>query len=226
MNPYLRAAWNSYTWRRVCLTQALALVVAFLTSLDWGFYGESIHHLSIHYVTMSVYVLLLVPVAFCADEALARGARPIVVYAILLVVVNQLLAAAVAGTLQWIYVTIYAIPWPAKTWGFTEASGHFSVPCSLGLLIFLNGRMAKRMLEGVRGAELRRVQLDQQLVESRLATAEAQIDPQMLFSALAQIKQGLKDSQPDAERKLNDLIQKLRDALARTRAVTPEVHEP
>lgn len=226
MNPYLRAAWNSFTWRRVLFTQALGLVVAFLISLDWGYYGEYIHHVSIHFVTMSVYVFLLVPVAFCADEAVARGARPIVTYAILLIVVNQVLAAAVAAAMQWIYVTIYSIPWPAVTWGFTGASGHFSVPCSLGLLIFMNGRAAERMLEGVRGAELRRVKLDQQLVESRLATAEAQIDPQMLFGALAQIRRGLEDSQPDAEKKLNDLIQTLRTALARTHAATTEAHEP
>jgi hypothetical protein len=169
-----------------------------------------------------VYVFLLLPVAFCADEAVVRGARPILTYVILLVVVNQALAVAVAGALQWIYVTIYAIPWPPKTWGFTDASVHFSVPCSLGLLIFMNGRAAERMLEGVRGAELRRVQLDQQLVESRLATAEAQIDPKVLFGALAQIKQGLEHSQPDAEKALNDLIQTLRTALARTRTATTD----
>ena len=226
MNPYLRAAWNSYTSRRVWVTQGLGLLVACLMALDWGYYGEAIGHTSMHFVTMSVYVFLLLPIAFCADEAVARGARPIVIYAILLVVVNQALAISVAGALQWIYVTIYALPWPSKTWRFMEAGGHFSVPCSLGLLIFMNGRAANRMLEGVRGAELRRVKLDQQLVESRLATAEAQIDPQMLFGSLAQIKRGLEDSQPDAEQRLNDLIQTLRTALARTRAVAGETHEP
>jgi hypothetical protein len=222
MNPYLRAAWNSYTWRRVSFTQALGLLVAYLMR----YYGESIGHASIHFVTMSVYVFLLLPIAFCADEAVARGARPIVTYAILLLVVNQVLATGVTGALQWIYITIDALPWPAKTWRFAEASGYFSVPCSLGLLIFMNGRAAERMLEGVRSAELRRVKLDRQLVESRLATAEAQIDPQMLFGALAQIKHGLEESQPEAEKQLNDLIQTLRSALARTSAATIETQEP
>jgi hypothetical protein len=222
VNPYLRAAWSSYTWRRVSFTQFIGLVVAYLTSLDWGYFGEHIRHLSIHYVTLSVYVFLLLPVAFCADEAVVRGARPIVTYAILLVVVNQLLAAAVAGALQWIYITIYAIPWPPNTWGFTEASVHFSFPCSLGLLIFMNGRAAERMLEGIRGTELRRAQLDQQLVESRLAAAEAQIDPKMLFDALAQIKRGLEDSRPNAEKDLDNLTQTLRTALARTRDIIKE----
>jgi hypothetical protein len=226
MNPYLRAAWNSYTPRRVLFTQSLGLCVAYLMSLDWGYYGEYIHHISIHYVTISAYVFLLLPVAFCADEAVARGARPILAYAILLIVVNPGLSMAVAAALQGIYVTVFSIPWPPKTWGFTEAGGHFSVPTSLGLLIFMNGRAAERTLEGVRSAELKRVKLDQQLVESRLATAEAQIDPQMLFGELAHIKQGLESAQPDAEKRLNELIQTLRAALARTREITTEGNEP
>lgn len=222
MNPYLRAAWNSFTCRRVLLTQVAGLAVAFLMSLDWGYFGESSGHVSIHFVTTSVYAFSLLPIAFCADEAIARGARPILVYVVLLVFVNQALAAVLCAALQWIYSKMFAFPWPSKFWGFTDASVHFSVPSSLGLLIFLNGRAAERMLEGVRSAELRRVKLDQQLVESRLATAEAQIDPQMLFGELAEIKQGLEKSQPDAEKKLNDLIQTLRTALARTRAATTE----
>jgi len=225
MNPYLRAASNSYTWRRVLFTQALALLIGYLMAMDWGYYGEYIHHTSIHFVTMSVYVLLLLPVAYCFDEALAQGARPTLTYAFLLLVVNPVLAFAVAGGMQFTYLLIYAQPWPPKRWGFTIASIHFSVPCSLGLLVFLNGRAAERMLEGIRGAELRRVQLDQQLVDSRLATAEAQMDPQMLFRTLAHIKQGLQDSHPDAEKDLDELIQKLRTALARTRAIPAEEHE-
>ena len=226
MNPYRRAAWASYTGRRVLVTQALALGVAAFMGLDWGYYGESIRHTSLHFVTMSVYAFAILPVAFCAEEAVTRGARPILVYSILLALINPLLAAAVAAATQAVYLTALALPWPAQRWGFTEASGHFSVPCSLALLVYMNGRAAARMLEGVRGAELKRVRLDQQLVESRLATAEAQIDPQMLFGALAQIKRGLEESQPHAERTLNELIQTLRAALARTAAVTAEAHEP
>jgi len=227
MNPYLRAARKSFTWQRVLFTQALAQVVAILIGLDEGFYGkDSFDHISFDFVTMSVYVFVLVPIAFCAEEAITRGARPLVVYSILLVFINQIVALAVAGTIQWVYSFIFAFSWPAPRWGFTEAAGRMSVPCSLALLVYMNGRAADRMLEGVRSAELRRVQLDRQLVESRLATAEAHIDPQMLFSALAQIKRGLEESQPDAEKKLNELIQKLRDALARTTAASSESHNP
>jgi nitrate reductase NapE component len=171
---------------------------------------------------MSAYALVLLPVAFCAEEAVTRGAKPIVMYSILLVFINPLIAVAMAGAMQWLYCILFVVPWPPQRWGFTEAGSHFSVPCSLALLVYMNGRAADRMLEGVRGAELRRVQLDQQLVQSRLATAEAQIDPQMLFSALAQIKRGLEESQPHAEKQMNELILTLRAALASTAAASSE----
>ncbi len=222
MSPYLCAAWASFTWRRVAFTQAIAQLIAVFMGLDWGYFGEYIGHTSLHFVAMSVYALVLLPVAFCAEEAVTRGARPIVVYSTLLVFINPLIAVAIAGAMQWLYCILFVVPWPPQRWGFTEAGSHFSVPCSLALLVYMNGRAADRMLEGVRGAELRRVQLDQQLVQSRLATAEAQIDPQMLFSALAQIKHGLEGSQPHAEKQMNELIQTLRAALASTAAASSE----
>jgi hypothetical protein len=226
MSVYLRTAWESFTWRRVLFTQALAQLVAVFMALDWGYYGDGIGHTSIHFVTLSAYALVILPVAMCAEEAITRGARPIVVYSILLVLINPLIAAAVTGAMQWLYLLVFTVARPPPRWGFTTASGHFSVPCSLALLIYMNGRAADRMLEGVRGAELKRVRLDQQLVESRLATAEAQIDPQMLFGALAQIKRGFQESQQGAEEKLNELIQTLRAALARTAAVSSEDQRP
>ena len=72
------------------------------------------------------------------------------------------------------------------------------------------------MLERVQAAELKRVQLEGQLIESRLAMAEAQVDPQMLFSALEEIRDGFSHSLPNADAKLDELVQHLRSALART----------
>ena len=60
-----------------------------------------------------------------------------------------------------------------------------------------------------------------QIVDSRLAAAEAQIDPAMLFRALGEIKGGFERSEPEVEEKLNRLIQTLRAALARTVANEP-----
>jgi LytS/YehU family sensor histidine kinase len=63
---------------------------------------------------------------------------------------------------------------------------------------------------------LSRVRLEQQLIESRLATAEAQIDPRMLFEALREIRSSLARAEPQADTQLDRLIRRLRNALART----------
>jgi sensor histidine kinase YesM len=80
----------------------------------------------------------------------------------------------------------------------------------IGLLAFYNHRSVERILQNVRTAELKRVRLERQLVESRLATAQAHIDPRALFESLARIRNLYASSQPQADRELENLIEKLR----------------
>jgi hypothetical protein len=178
-----------------------------------------------HFLTKTFFVFLVLPVACRADEVVAGGAMPMVTAAILLIVANEAFAAAVAGALRWIHAKIRAVPRHPRIRQFGEAAGRSRDPCSSGSSIFTNGRATARMLEGVRGAAVRRVQLDHQLAEFRGAPAEEQIDPKMLFESLGQIKQALENRQPDAEKELNDLIQSLRAALARSREVDIGKHE-
>jgi hypothetical protein len=107
----------------------------------------------------------------------------------------------------------------AQRWKFISYAVDIALICAFGMVIFMNRRTAERMLERVQSAELKRVQLEGQLIESRLATAEAQVDPQMLFSELAEIRDAFSRSLPDADAKLERLVQHLRTALARTVAL-------
>ena len=80
----------------------------------------------------------------------------------------------------------------------------------LGMLVYLNRQSAARMLAGVRVAELARMRLEQRLIDSRLAAAEAQMDPRLVLERLAHIR-GLYDArQPGAEQQLESLIEDLR----------------
>jgi hypothetical protein len=226
MTDWLIATWSRLSWRGVLGTQAIGQLIAFLVTFEWGYFGESIHHRSLHYVAMAVYVLILPPLAIGADEAAGRGAPPRIVYPVLLIG-NLLTAMAVAWSMQQLYCLWYGISLPETVrWNFPEASVHLSMYWTIALLAYMNKRAAERMLERVQGAELRRVQLDRQLVESRLATAEAQIDPKMLFSALARIKRGFEECAPEADTGLNELIQALRTALTRTTVVNSEGNGP
>jgi hypothetical protein len=214
-----------FTWRVLLASQALGVVFAFLLSLGGGFFGTSMGHPSLHFVCISVYLLCMVPITLAGDSAIGRGARPWFVYSLLLLI-NPVVSCTAA------FLTFDAYPWffhldvPATRhikWYFVDAGIHFSVGCGLCMLAFMNRRTADRMLEEVRSADLRRVELDRQLVESRLATAEAQMDPAMLLSVLAQVRQGLLRGEPDAESRLYELIMTLRSALRRTAVASAEV---
>jgi sensor histidine kinase YesM len=79
--------------------------------------------------------------------------------------------------------------------------------------------MADRILEHFRATELQRVNLEQQLIDSRVAATEAQIDPRRLFDDLARIRSEFAADSTEAEDSLNSLIHSLRAALARTKRV-------
>jgi hypothetical protein len=217
----LRAVWTGITWRRVGLVLAMGQVVALPWSLYDDFFDEAFGRAHLEFATTGVYSLLLLPMALYADEALRRGARPRYVYAAVLLI-NSILACMVAGLAQNLYCSWYAVPLPGLRWGFIIEGMGFSVYGALGLLAFFYRRAAERIVENLRGAELRRIELERQLVESRLATAEAQVDPKMLFGALAQVKRSLEDGAPEAEGRLDELIQTLRAALTRAAATMKE----
>jgi hypothetical protein len=214
---YLRTTWARITWRRVLFTQAMGQGAALLMNIDYGLMNQSFIRISLNFVSMACYVFSLLVLALVSDETIGRGARPLYV-TFSVIPINFLVAIIVSAMTLWFYHSAFGPADLQNHWAFLIRGAHMGVYGTLGLLVYMNGRSADRILEGLRGAELRRVQLDRQLVESRLATQEAQIDPNMLFGALAQIKQGLAESSPQAEQKLNELIQTLRAALARTQA--------
>ncbi len=98
---------------------------------------------------------------------------------------------------------------------------------SFAMLAYLNHRTAQRILAAVRAAEQQRAQLDRQLIDTRLAAAEAELDPRAVLASLAEIRSGLRQGAPGAESKLEVLTLTLREALAHTRAAGDmEINRP
>jgi sensor histidine kinase YesM len=221
VKDWLRATWAALTWRKILIMQALGQLDILIESTESHLFGTWIGHPSLAYASMALNVFLTVPVALFADAALERGAKARYTYP-LAIIMTLPLAAISSITMLWVYVLIFGLPqtkahpWPGTV---IETSFHMYIYGAFVMLVYMNQRTADRMLESFRRAELRRVQLENQLVDSRLATAEAQIDPAMLFGALRDIKRGYERSAPQAEVELNTLIQSLRAALARTVAV-------
>ena len=221
MKRVLAMTWAALTWKKMLLTQIFGATAIIVESLEGNLFGTWMGHPSMHFASMMLYVLLTLPLALAADAAVECGSKPRYVYP-LAIALTLPIAGVCTGFVQWIYILIYGLPRSTPNHAsraFIETTFHIYIYAAFVMLVYMNRRTADRLLDNFRKAELRRVQLENQLVDSRLATAEAQIDPAMLFSELGEIKRGLEASDPAAEPRLNALIQSLRLALARTVAV-------
>ena len=216
MTDYLRAVVRTLTWRQLFVLQVLGLIAIYLVSRETRVFA----HTSEHYVAMILNVFLLAPIAVIANEAVNRGARPRTAYS--LAVASTIPVAFLSMALvQWLYLALVTIGpgTPAVFWKSVFLTTLQLYPYgAFGMLVYMNRRTADRLLDNFRNAELQRAQLEQQLAESRLATAESQIDPGQLFAELANIKRSLEQGRARAEDELADLIQTLRTAMARTTA--------
>jgi hypothetical protein len=208
-------------WRRIVLTQAIVALSVFVKSFEGKPLGSWMGHPSLAYVATSLSALLLLGVTLYADTIVTRGASARLVYPLTVLSAFPLAFVVTWGAEQ-LYYAVFSVPAAAaeaQRWKFISYAVDIALICAFGMVIFMNRRTAERMLERVQSAELKRVQLEGQLIESRLATAEAQVDPQMLFSELAEIRDAFSRSLPDADAKLERLVQHLRTALARTVAL-------
>jgi hypothetical protein len=79
---------------------------------------------------------------------------------ILTVTVNLLPQAALKRVLVLLGLALVMWGW-CTAWRSSPGGAHMSIYGTLGFLVFMNQRTSDRMLEGVRHAELKRVQLDQ-----------------------------------------------------------------
>jgi len=224
MNSLLHSTWTALTWRKMLLMQALGQLAIFAQSLEGKLFGAWLGHQSLGYASMALNVCLILPAALFADTAVDQGSSARRAYPLAILSTVPLGAAALLF-MQWIYVLVFGLP-PGRPNLFSraliETAFETYIYGAFVMLVFFNQRTADRIVANFRKAELRRAQLENQLIDSRLATAQAQIDPTMLFTALGDIRLGYQRSAPDAEDRLNGLIQSLRSALARTVAVNAE----
>jgi hypothetical protein len=77
-------------------------------------------------------------------------------------------------------------------------------------MAYLQRQNAQRLLEGVRTAELARLQVERDITESRLAATQAQVDPEAVLKQLATIRDLFCVGHPDAAEALEALIRMLR----------------
>ena len=203
--------WRAVTWKGLLAVQALGLAFAVLWHLRHGVQPPP-RDLPAHIVSNAFGALFVMLAALAADEALRRGVRFWCAYPL------ALLAASGAITIvQWRLQSSPAV-------AFAEAGRPLTVAVSIGLSLFtlggigmlayINRQSAERILRGVRAAELERVGVERRLIESRLAAAQAQTDPERVFRQLAEIRDLYASARPGADERLEALIQELRASVA------------
>lgn len=206
-----RGVRKELTWRSVLTAEVLGLSLNVLRYFDgWG----TTQHIVARTCFTTLAPLLLVIAALLAAEVVRRGVAPLRAYGVAL-----LGAASVSAGLQ--FVLRQALGIHPMTGGISSAAlqewvwigSDFQTVLllgALGFLAFYNRHSVEQILKNVRAVELKHVRLENELLESRLATAQAQVDPRTLFESLARIRNLFACSSPDADLALEELIQTLR----------------
>jgi len=221
MIAFTRSALRPLRWRHFFAMQVLGQFAILIQSTGDVLFGTWLGHPSLHYASMALNVALLVPLGLFADEVVTRGARPRYAYTAAVLATYPVALLSTSAT-QWLYLQVFPLA-PGKPnlfWRAAfETSTNLYIYGGFVMLVYFNQRMADRILENFRATELHRVKLEQQLIDSRVAATEAQIDPHRLFDDLARIRSEFAADSPGAEDSLNLLIHSLRAALARTKQV-------
>jgi hypothetical protein len=212
MATFVRDVLRSVTWHPMLLTQSLGLALAVGRWFEGG--AKSYLVLLSYLIAQSLTALLITLAALAGDQAVRRGWPVWRAVAVGLTSAAAMAAAAFWGVRAW-FGTVGHTP----DGELVRTLGHFLDICAywgMAMMVFLNGRSAARMLAGVRATELERVQVEQRLLTSRLAAAEAQIDPGSVLRRLAQIRDSYAAARSGADEQLEALITSLR------RSVTQE----
>lgn len=222
MNSAVEPTGSAPFWIGVLKLQLLGQLVTMVISISVPpEVGLWMGYTSVQYPAMVLTVFLVVATGLIADRAIERGEREWLAYGSAVMMAMPM--AFVAATLtQLIYLLFITLPagTPDRFW-YSTLMGSF-MPGALGvfgILVYANRRTADRMLEKFRIAELRRARLERQLADSRLAAAEAQIDPVMLLRELGSVRAQYAVDSDRAQEQLNALIRKLRTAMSRTTSV-------
>ncbi len=213
---FVRSTLHTVTWRLLLAAQAFGGTLGLFRYLEARGHGASPHLLAARLCHEVPAALFMTLAACAANEAVVRGWPVRRAFAL------ALACAAAASVLVQMQLGSWLGAEPAGSRArLAFALASFVGAClywGMAILVFLNRRSAARMLAGVRNAELERMRLERRVIDSSLASAEAQIDPPLVLKRLAHIR-GLYDTgRPDADEQLEALIADLRDKVARARA--------
>jgi hypothetical protein len=198
----IRAALSHITWRAASISALLAAATEVRNLIGESSSTFTLPKLSVLTAIFMVESLLVLLALVGAEEAERHGVKTARAFSLALLAACCAIAVLRAAAPLWVTDIIG----PAY-YGVIEAWMYGGI----AMIAYLNRRSAIRMLAGVRTAELHCVQSERDLIDSRLAAFRAQIDQPAFFAAMTDIRNAYDLNLPDAGKRLDALIQQLRD---------------
>jgi hypothetical protein len=212
MLGYLKAVLASVTWRSTATALCLGLTLDFLRWTQ----GQGVAPRNFVFsglVITTLGSLLVMLGALAANEAVRRGTRARFAYSLALLAASFGTAVGQWYIRGWFHFYTAmdqpGVPLAVRRTMIIYVAVDVLIFGGLAILVYVNRRSAQQILDGVRAAELKRLQMEQRLTDSRLAAARSHIDPNVLFGELADIKNLYVHEAIDADAKLNALIKRL-----------------
>jgi hypothetical protein len=219
---FIRAVLAAMTWRAFLFAALLGLCVEASRYIKFLNNAPPNYLLSGLVITQLGTLCVLLAV-LAGDEAVRRGTSAWFAYTVSLLTASIVTAFSQWYVRGWFHLfTVVNRPGVPVRVQYTMI---IFVACDVlmfggfAMLAYVNRRGAQRILEGVRSAELKRVQIERRLTESRLATAQAHIDPHILTRSLTAVRDLYKQGSPDADLELDALIQRLQATVTGSAAV-------
>jgi hypothetical protein len=220
---FVLGAWRAASWKHFLFTSLLGLAwSAVVLASVTGYFSRPLRPgpatnaiLSMQFNGFAVLLAVLV-----ADHASPPPLRRYGAYVLAVVV-----GVAVGSTMFWVVSqwmlgirTAYMAGEAREGYDtFVFRHGvHGFVVCGLMTYVYVSQRMAAHRVAALRVVQLGRAEAEKRILESRLATMQARVDPLVLRNTFSQLERLYETDAPAADRVLRELIIYLRAAIPQT----------
>ena len=221
---FVAAAWRAATWKHLLYTSLLCLAWSgAIIATQTAYFAESVPLRPALNAILTMQfngfaVLLGVLIADRASPLPLRRWGPYVLAVLVGVTVGSSLLWLVSQRLLGITSAYQTggMPEGYDTFFFRHAV-HGLVYCGLATCVYVCRRWAAHRLTALRVVQLQRSETEKRVLEARLATMQARVEPQFLWNTLSQVERLYESDAPAADRMLKELTTYLRAAIPQTR---------
>ncbi|HEY1090052.1 MAG TPA: histidine kinase, partial [Burkholderiaceae bacterium] len=225
----LWTAWLSIRRREVMLLLGVSLLFGAIDLSDLLRFdaGDKFWPVVLHHLITSVAAAVVIGLCWLPADRCQAGEKRRITWLVLAMLLGSTLAAFT------IWELTISLPWPSITELAMGKSGkpmpalgpvllmawtlQVLLPLSLAIIAIELLRRQRRSTQALQAMLNEQAELRRRAMAARLATLQAQVEPQLLFDALVAIEQAYDRRDTAAAARLDRLIQHLRVALPRLR---------